>query len=78
MADLSGQGIEPLKHLRLQRKTQYKKKKMRVYIHASSWIWNHESKIPKLKVIISLRPPKQLFNYAQDKVCLLAVSYIYV
>jgi hypothetical protein len=28
--------------------------KMLVYIYASSWIWNHDPKIPKLQVIISL------------------------
>lgn len=66
MANISGQGIEPLQHLGLQWKTQYKK--LRVYIHASNWIGNDDPKIPKLQVIISLRPPKQLFNYAQDTV----------
>lgn len=41
----------------------------------------YETTIPKFQkfqVIISLRPPKQPFNYAQDKVRLLAVSYSYV
>jgi len=56
MADLSGQGIEPLKSLGLQWKTQYKK--MQVYIYASSWIWNHDPKIPKVPSHYKSQAPK--------------------